>query len=178
MGRKEVLGTVTTYEILLLLDPESAEAHQDDVIARVRQLVEKGGGTWRSHDAWGRRRLAYEIAKKPEGVYHLVVFESGAETLDEISRVLKIDDTVMRHLATKHIEGSRTSAPRDDMPAPVPAAAPAPAAPPAAHEQEAEPAAVETAPPAPEAEPEPEAEPVGVVATEQAEPNTSADEEE
>src|SRR3954449_7054197 len=128
---REVLGTVTTYEILLLLDPESAEAHQDDVIARVRELVEKGGGTWRSHDAWGRRRLAYEIAKKPEGVYHLVVFEAAAETLDEISRVLKIDDAVMRHLATRHIEGSKTTAPRDETPAPTPvaasSAAPAPA---------------------------------------------------
>jgi small subunit ribosomal protein S6 len=104
---------VTTYEILLMLDPEGAEAHQDEVIARLRELVEKGGGTWRSHDAWGRRRLAYEIDKKPEGVYHLVVFESSPETLDEISRVLKIDDVVMRHLATKHVEGSRTSAPRE-----------------------------------------------------------------
>jgi small subunit ribosomal protein S6 len=114
-----VLGTVTTYEILLLLDPEGAEAHQDELIARVRGLVEKAGGTWRSHDAWGRRRLAYEIAKKPEGVYHLIVFEASAETLDEISRVLKIDDGVLRHLATKHIEGSRTSAPRDEPPAPA-----------------------------------------------------------
>ena len=114
-----VLGTVTTYEILLLLDPDGAEAHQDELIARVRGLVEKAGGTWRSHDAWGRRRLAYEIAKKPEGVYHLVVFEASAETLDEISRVLKIDDGVLRHLATKHIEGSRTSAPRDEPPAPA-----------------------------------------------------------
>jgi small subunit ribosomal protein S6 len=147
---------VTTYEILLMLDPEGAEAHQDELIARVRELVEKSGGTWRSHDAWGRRRLAYEIAKKPEGVYHLVVFESSAETLDEISRVLKIDDAVMRHLATKHVEGSRTSAPRDDTPAP--AAAPAPA-------------------PAP-AEPAEEPEPVAVAATEQAEPQSPADEEE
>jgi len=114
-----VLGTVTTYEILLLLDPDGAEAHQDELIARVRGLVEKAGGTWRSHDAWGRRRLAYEIAKKPEGVYHLIVFEASAETLDEISRVLKIDDAVLRHLATKHIEGSRTSAPRDEPPAPA-----------------------------------------------------------
>jgi small subunit ribosomal protein S6 len=112
-----------TYEILLMLDPEGAEAHQDELIARVRELVEKSGGTWRSHDAWGRRRLAYPIAKKGEGVYHLVVFEAGAETLDEISRVLKIDDAVMRHLAVKHIEGSRTSAPRDETPAPVPVAA-------------------------------------------------------
>ena len=155
MGRK-VIGTLTTYEILLMLDPEGAESHQDELIARVRELVEKSGGTWRSHDAWGRRRLAYEIAKKPEGVYHLVVFESSAETLDEISRVLKIDDAVMRHLATKHVEGSRTSAPRDDTPAP--AAAPAPA-------------------PAP-AEPAEEPEPVAVAATEQAEPQSPADEEE
>ena len=114
---------MTTYEILLMLDPEGAEAHQDELIARVRELVEKSGGAWRSHDAWGRRRLAYEIAKKPEAIYHLVVFESSAETLDEISRVLKIDDAVLRHLAVKHIEGSRTSAPRDETPAPAPVAA-------------------------------------------------------
>jgi small subunit ribosomal protein S6 len=154
---------VTTYEILLMLDPEGAEAHQDDVIARLRELVEKGGGTWRSHDAWGRRRLAYEIAKKPEGVYHLVVFESSPETLDEISRVLKIDDTVMRHLATKHVEGSRTSAPRDETPAPAAAVA----------------APVEAVPPAPEAVAEPEAEPEPEpVAVAGAEPNTPVDEEE
>ena len=132
---------MTTYEILLMLDPEGAEPHQDELIARVRELVERGGGTWRSHDAWGRRRLAYEIGKKAEGVYHLVVFEAGAETLDEISRVLKIDDAVMRHMATKHIEGSRTTAPRDDTPAPAPAAAPAPQ-PVVEREPEPEPAAV------------------------------------
>jgi small subunit ribosomal protein S6 len=155
---------VTTYEILLMLDPEGAEAHQDDVIARLRELVEKGGGTWRSHDAWGRRRLAYEIDKKPEGVYHLVVFESSPETLDEISRVLKIDDVVMRHLATKHVEGSRTSAPRDETPAPPVAVA----------------APVEAVLPGPEAEAEDEAEPepVAVTAAEPAEPNTPVDEEE
>jgi small subunit ribosomal protein S6 len=115
---------VTTYEILLLLDPEQADARQDEIVARIRELVETAGGTWRSHDAWGRRRLAYPIAHKEEGVYHLVVFEAEAATLDEISRVLKIDDAVLRHMATRHIAGSRTSAPRDDAaaPAPVPAA--------------------------------------------------------
>jgi len=115
---------VTTYEILLMLDPELAEQRQDELILRIRELVEKSGGTWRSHDAWGRRRLAFEIAKKTEGIYHLVVFQSGTEALDEIVRVLKIDDAVMRHMATHHIEGSRTSAPRDDTPPPVAAAVP------------------------------------------------------
>jgi small subunit ribosomal protein S6 len=117
---------VTTYEILLLLDPEQAEARQDDILARARDLVETNGGTWHSHDAWGRRRLAYPIAHKEEGVYHLVVFDAEAATLDEISRVLKIDDAVLRHLATRHVAGSRTSAPRDEAAAPV--AAPAEAA--------------------------------------------------
>ena len=112
---------MTTYEILLLLDPEQAETRQDEIVARTRDLVEKGGGAWQSHDAWGRRRLAYPIAHKEEGVYHLVVFDSEADTLAEVSRVLKIEDAVLRHMATRHIAGSRTSAPRDDA-----AAVPAP----------------------------------------------------
>ncbi|HLX32781.1 MAG TPA: 30S ribosomal protein S6 [Gaiellaceae bacterium] len=114
---------MTTYEILLLLDPDQADARQDEIVARTRELVEKSGGTWQSHDPWGRRRLAYPIAHKEEGVYHLVVFDAEAATLDEVSRVLKIDDAVLRHLATKHIAGSRTSAPRDDLATPVPAPA-------------------------------------------------------
>jgi small subunit ribosomal protein S6 len=114
---------VTSYEILLLLDPEQAEAREDGIVARTRDLVEKNGGEWHSHDAWGRRRLAYPIAHKEEGVYHLVVFDAEAATLDEMSRVLKIDDAVLRHMATRHIAGSRTSAPRDEAAAPV--AAPA-----------------------------------------------------
>jgi len=118
-----------------MLDPEQAETRQDDIVARTRDLVEKSKGTWHSHDAWGRRRLAYPIAHKEEGVYHLVVFDAEAETLQEISRVLKIDDSVLRHMATRHIEGSRTSAPRDDAAAPV--AAPAEAATPEAAAPEA-----------------------------------------
>ncbi len=105
---------MTAYEILLMLDPELAEERQSEVVTRTRELVERGGGTWRSHDAWGRRRLAFEIGHKSEGVYHLLVFEAPAEALDEITRVLKITDGVMRHLAVRHIEGSRTYAPRDE----------------------------------------------------------------
>jgi small subunit ribosomal protein S6 len=150
---------VTTYEILLMLDPEQAEARQDDIVARARDLVEQNGGAWHSHDAWGRRRLAYPIAHKEEGVYHLVVFDAEAATLDEMSRVLKIDDAVLRHLATRHIAGSRTTAPRDEAAAPVAApaetpapeaAAPEPAAPETTVSEDAEPeyagAEEETAP--------------------------------
>jgi len=97
---------VTKYEILLLLDPALDDNRQGEILGRVRDLVEKGEGTWDYQDAWGRRRLAYEIDHKAEGSYHLLHFTSESATLDEISRVLRIDDGVMRHMATRRIEGS------------------------------------------------------------------------
>jgi len=97
---------VNEYEILLLLDPELDDERQGDVVMRTRELVESGGGTWDLHDAWGRRKLAYEIDHKGEGSYHLLHFTCDAGTLDEVSRVLRIDDGVMRHMATRRIEGS------------------------------------------------------------------------
>ncbi len=93
------------YEILLLLDPELPEDKQGVVVDRVRTLIEQGGGAVERHDAWGRRKLAYPIAKKDEGVYHLVSFTATTETLDELGRVLKIDDDVLRHMATRRLEG-------------------------------------------------------------------------
>ena len=93
------------YEILLMMDPDIAEEKQAEVVARVRELIEKGGGTFERHDVWGKRKLAYESDKKGDGNYHLLLFQAAPETLDEISRVLKIDDSVMRHLATRRPGG-------------------------------------------------------------------------
>jgi small subunit ribosomal protein S6 len=126
--RKERQGTVIDYEILLLLDPELTEEKQAEVIARTRALIEKGGGTFERHDAWGRRKLAYEIDHKGEGSYHLMVFTCSAETLAEVTRVLKIDDAVIRHLATRRpgerpeepvAVGASTSEDADDEAAPA-----------------------------------------------------------
>ena len=94
------------YEILLLLDPDLDDERQSEVVSRARELVESGGGTWDLHDTWGRRKLAYEIDHKGEGSYHLLHFTCDAGTLDEVSRVLRIDDGVMRHMATRRIQGS------------------------------------------------------------------------
>ena len=91
----------TAYEVLLMLDPELAEERSEEIIQRTRELVEKSGGTWDGHEPWGRRRLAYEIDHKAEGVYHLLLFSTEPETLDEISRVLRITDGVMRHMPTR-----------------------------------------------------------------------------
>ena len=59
----------------------------------------------------GRRRLAYEIGHKGEGSYHLLNFDAEAETLEELSRILRITDGVMRHLAVRRIEGGSPGPP-------------------------------------------------------------------
>jgi small subunit ribosomal protein S6 len=115
------------YEILLMLDPELPEDRASDIVARTRELVEKGGGTWGNQEVWGRRKLAYEIDHKGEGSYHLLTFSAEPETLDEISRVLKITDGVMRHLAVRQVKGSRAQGPFAAVQSsPVPAPEPEP----------------------------------------------------
>ncbi len=99
------------YEILLLLDPDLSEEQGDEIVARVRKRVEDDGGTWDGHEPWGRRKLAYEIGHKGEGVYHLLLFTAAPATLSEVSRVLKITDGVMRHLAVRRVKGGQTKAP-------------------------------------------------------------------
>jgi small subunit ribosomal protein S6 len=109
------------YEIMLLLDPELAEERANEIIQRIRDSVEGAGGTWDGHEPWGRRRLAYEIDHKGEAVYHLLLFTAPVEALDEIVRVLKITDGVMRHGAYRRVKGSTHT----KAPAPIPAGAPA-----------------------------------------------------
>jgi small subunit ribosomal protein S6 len=98
---------VNDYEILLMLDPELPEERQGEILTRTQELVKKHDGEWENQETWGRRRLAYEIDHKGEGVYHLLTFKATPETLDEISRVLKITDGVMRHLATRRPKAHR-----------------------------------------------------------------------
>ena len=149
------------YEILLMLDPELAEERQTEIVSRANELVDKGNGTWLSHDVWGRRRLAYEIDHKADGSYHLLQFDAEPATLDEITRVLKITDGVMRHMATRRVKGGG----RDERrPAPATEAAAA---------DEAEPAEPESAVAEPQAEEYPEP-----TQSEQSEASTATPEEE
>jgi small subunit ribosomal protein S6 len=116
---------VNEYEIMLLLDPELPEERGNEVIKRIRTSVEGAKGSWDGHEPWGRRRLAYEIDHKGEAVYHLLLFTAPAETLAEITRVLKITDGVVRHGAYRRVKGGHTKAPAQ-IPAPAPAATGAP----------------------------------------------------
>ena len=103
---------MNAYEIMLILDPELAEERQNEIVARMRELIEKRGGSWVGQEPWGRRKLAYEIDKKSEGNYQLLQFDADAETLAEVTRVLKITDGAMRHMAVRRpaVQPRRTEA--------------------------------------------------------------------
>ncbi len=102
---------MNAYEIMLMLDPDLADERQNEIVTRARELVERGGGVWDTHESWGRRKLAYEIAKKGEAHYHLLYFDADAATLDELTRVLKITDGAMRHMAVRRPAPRRAGRP-------------------------------------------------------------------
>jgi small subunit ribosomal protein S6 len=95
---------VVAYEILLLLDPELPEDRQGEIVGRTREVIERGGGRWESDENWGRRKLAYEIDHKGEGAYYLLTFVAQPESVDEVSRVLRITDGVIRHMPVRRPE--------------------------------------------------------------------------
>jgi len=102
---------VNPYEVLLMLDPELTDERQNEIIARLQEIVAKGGGVWGRTEPWGKRKLAYEIDKKGEAYYHLLTFDCEPAALDELGRVLRITDGAMRHMAVRAPKGS--ARPRD-----------------------------------------------------------------
>ncbi len=94
------------YELVYVVSPDATDEQVTEVHTQVEAIVQRMNGQLEKTENWGRRKLAYEIGHKGEGSYHLLQFTCDAPTLDEASRVLRIDDGVMRHLATRRIEGS------------------------------------------------------------------------
>jgi len=85
-----------TYDLVLLLDPQSEEAARAKIVADARAAIEAQGELLR-HDDWGERALTYPIDRKPNAEYHLLQFHAGASALlDGLDRTLRITDGVMR----------------------------------------------------------------------------------
>ena len=107
---------MNAYEIMLMLEPELADERQNEIVSRARELVEQGGGAWIGHEAWGRRKLAYEIEKRSEAYYHLLQLDCEPSTLDELTRVLKIMEGTVRLMAVRR---TATTPRRHGPPAPA-----------------------------------------------------------
>ncbi len=92
---------VQSYEALILIEADAEEERQDEIVARVREIVLGGGGSWDALDPWGRKKLSYEIAKQSEAHHWMVQFSCPPAALAEVDRVLRITDGVLRHMTLK-----------------------------------------------------------------------------
>ena len=89
------------YETIFILHPSLDEEAVKANIEKCKGVIENGGGTVENVDFWGKRKLAYEIAKVNEGFYTLINFEANTELPKELDRVFRITDGVIRHIVVK-----------------------------------------------------------------------------
>ena len=84
------------YEIMVILDPTLDERTVAPSLETFLNVVRKDGGKVDKVDIWGRRRLAYEIAKHAEGIYAVVDFTAEPATAKELDRQLGLNESVLR----------------------------------------------------------------------------------
>jgi small subunit ribosomal protein S6 len=84
------------YELMVILDPELEERTVAPSLEQFLNVVRTAGGTVEKVDVWGRRRLAYEIDKKSEGIYAVVEMTSDSEAVTELDRQLNLNEVVLR----------------------------------------------------------------------------------
>ena len=84
------------YEVMVILDPSLDERTVAPSLDTYLNVVRQDGGQVTNVDVWGKRRLAYEIAKNPEGIYAVIDLEAEPATVKELDRQLTLNESVLR----------------------------------------------------------------------------------
>lgn len=89
------------YELMVIIDPDVDERTVEPLLQKFLNVITTDGGTIEKVDIWGRRRLAYEIQKKSEGIYAVVNFTAAPATSQELDRLLSLNETILRTKITR-----------------------------------------------------------------------------
>jgi small subunit ribosomal protein S6 len=84
------------YELMVILDPDLEERTIVPSLDTFLNVVRNGGGSVEKVDVWGRRRLAYEIDKKVEGIYAVVDLDAEPAVMKELDRQLNLNEAILR----------------------------------------------------------------------------------
>jgi len=84
------------YEMMVILDPEVDERTVQPSLEKYLGVITNDKGTVDKVDVWGRRRLAYPIKKKSDGIYVVINFTSESTTAKELERQLSFNETILR----------------------------------------------------------------------------------
>ena len=97
------------YDIVVVLSPDVAPEQATALVDGFKKVLTDDGAQLKTEEIWGRRRLAYPIGKRREGLYYYWQVEAKAETVAEVERKLRLSDEVLRHLAVRADEEMRRS---------------------------------------------------------------------
>jgi len=100
---------VRLYECMWLVDANVGREDYNKVLGGLKEIVEKGGGSWINGDKWEERRLAYPIKKKKRGLYIINHFSAAPEAITKIDRNARLSDVVLRHMITVDEDGISTA---------------------------------------------------------------------
>ena len=92
------------YELVMIILPDLDEEGQTALTERFTETVKGLGGQVDQIESWGKRRLAYPIAKLHDGHYYVSHIQIGPDALKELDRFLKLAEPVMRHLIVRQEE--------------------------------------------------------------------------
>jgi small subunit ribosomal protein S6 len=95
------------YELVYILPPDSTEQQVAEVQTQIEEVVARLHGQIASTDNWGRKRLAYEIARHKEGYYVLQTINGSGELMKELDRRLKVMDIVIRQMIVRVDEAKK-----------------------------------------------------------------------
>ena len=84
------------YELMVILDPDLEERTVAPSLDKFLNVIRQGGGSVEKVDIWGRRRMAYEIAKKPDGIYAVLEMNCEPAAVKELDRQLNLNEAVLR----------------------------------------------------------------------------------
>jgi hypothetical protein len=89
------------YELLYFVSPSATDEARAAAMKRIDTAITEGSGVVDNIEDWGKRKLAYEINKLTEGDYTLINFHADPTQIAELDRVLRINDTVVRHMIVR-----------------------------------------------------------------------------
>jgi small subunit ribosomal protein S6 len=101
---RDIPGRTREYETIFILKPDVTNDAIGQANAKIRQVIETGGGVLLKVENWGRRKLAYEVKKQLKGVYVFFNYLGGAGLVEEVERNLHLTDTVIRYYTIKAAE--------------------------------------------------------------------------
>ena len=84
------------YELMVILDPDLEERTVAPSLDTYLNVIRTSGGSVEKLDVWGRRRLAYEIDKKTEGIYAVIDLQAEPQAVAELDRQLRLNELVLR----------------------------------------------------------------------------------